>query len=150
MYNTFETYFVFNAKKRICFVTATMELFLIDHFSEEKLLNCTFFLILEPCVCFWKNICKWEGNSAIITYFKLLMFIIIENNIDWWLQWYYQSFRNSKIRYYFSKLVYKSRHDILVRYVSIPEILTPKSEFGVFVKQQNYNSLNMKNNYCLM
>ena len=43
MYNTFETYFVCNAQKRICFVTATMELFLIDHFSEEKLLNYTFF-----------------------------------------------------------------------------------------------------------
>ena len=43
MYNTFETYFVCNAQKRICFVTVTMELFLIDHFSEEKLLTCTFF-----------------------------------------------------------------------------------------------------------
>ena len=82
MYNTFETYFVCNAQKRIFLVTVTMELFLIDHFSEEKLLHCTFFLILEPCVCFWKNICKREGNSGIITYFKLLMFIIIENNID--------------------------------------------------------------------
>ena len=46
MYNTFETNFVCNAHKRIYFVTATMELF-----TEEKLLNCTFFLILEPFVC---------------------------------------------------------------------------------------------------
>lgn len=37
MYNTFETNFVCNAHKRIYFVTATMKLFLIDHFTEESL-----------------------------------------------------------------------------------------------------------------